>query len=524
MSLLRTLRNDFFGPTGNQYDNFSKDNKPTEARFRALFNSVAFIAETDDTADTGVQGLVKLTMDTDAKQRVETWTDGFSRAVTPWQLPTVETSIDAGATGVVPNDTKDNDVVTGSGIKIKTIAYTTAGGNIRRNYRVYTHVEKSLAFDTGTNAIKLVNDVLAPGNSYYYGTDSSGTKGYFLISELSDYKVKADSGATPGFLDAIVDGVNIQINGTDRLSLIAASIDDALISATAAIDWTKISKAGSSLADLSIRNYSDLTGVPADDDFNTLTAEVASDNNDYIVIYDATAAAYKKMLRSDFLTSLQTSFYTDNSVTFAKMQDFTGQGYIMLGGAAGAPTELDASTAGQLLIGSGTSLASVPVTGVININSSGVTTFNSEAFSRKLHSEYTDVNSTGASNKAYSYTMPAGTLANDGDSLQIQYYGTTAANANTKRMDINFGGTTVAVNGVTTNPNNLDWIFTVHVIRESATAQRAIAKLSFNGVSDEVVYSTPAETLSGTVAIDFFTDAAASDITVHGASIFYETS
>lgn len=65
----------------------------------------------------------------------------------------------------------------------------------------------------------------------------------------------------------------------------------------------------------------------------------------------------------------------DNAVTNAKLYDIA-QGYVKVGGAADAPTDLNAKTDGYMLIGDGTDINSVDVTGVIEITNTGVTTIN----------------------------------------------------------------------------------------------------------------------------------------------------
>lgn len=50
----------------------------------------------------------------------------------------------------------------------------------------------SLTF-SGTNSISLVNDSTSPGNSYYYGTNSSGTKGFFTLPSTVTQVTTSDS-------------------------------------------------------------------------------------------------------------------------------------------------------------------------------------------------------------------------------------------------------------------------------------------------------------------------------------------
>lgn len=53
------------------------------------------------------------------------------------------------------------------------------------------------------------------------------------------------------------------------------------------------------LADLAEKNYSSLVTPPADDDFQSLTEETSIHNDDWVLIYDLSASAYRKIKRSN---------------------------------------------------------------------------------------------------------------------------------------------------------------------------------------------------------------------------------
>jgi hypothetical protein len=63
----------------------------------------------------------------------------------------------------------------------------------------------------------------------------------------------------------------------------------------------------------------------------------------------------------------------DGAVTLEKLYAIA-QGSIIVGGDANAPTALDAKNSGQILVGDGTDLKSVPVTGDVTISNTGATT------------------------------------------------------------------------------------------------------------------------------------------------------
>ncbi len=70
--------------------------------------------------------------------------------------------------------------------------------------------------------------------------------------------------------------------------------------------------------------------------------------------------------------SVDTTQLTDDAVTNDKLANIP-QGSVKVGGANGAPTDLDASGDGTILIGDGTDLKSVAVTGDVTITNAGVT-------------------------------------------------------------------------------------------------------------------------------------------------------
>lgn len=77
-------------------------------------------------------------------------------------------------------------------------------------------------------------------------------------------------------------------------------------------------------------------------------------------------------------SSVETTNITDEHVTLAKIED-VARGSIIVGGASDRPTEVSALTSGQILVGDGTDLNSVAVTGDIDITSAGVTDIQADA-------------------------------------------------------------------------------------------------------------------------------------------------
>lgn len=131
----------------------------------------------------------------------------------------------------------------------------------------------------------------------------------------------------------------------------------------------------------------------------------------------------------------------------------------------------------------------------------------------------TPVTSAGSSEEdLQSVVLPGGTLGVNGQRLRITAVGTCAANNNAKTIRLYFGATAIGLTPGSTAGGASDmWGITADLIRTGATAQVALAMAgstpSSGGNFEQVIRSTPAETLSGNVTIKTTGDGgAASDI------------
>ena len=86
----------------------------------------------------------------------------------------------------------------------------------------------------------------------------------------------------------------------------------------------------------------------------------------------------------------------------------------------------------------------------------------------------------------FTYTIPAGLIANTGEGVRIKASGTTAANGHTKTIRIKVGGNTYALNGVTTAPSGENWFAQVEVYRAGATAAVGEGSLVVNDADEGV--------------------------------------
>ena len=138
-------------------------------------------------------------------------------------------------------------------------------------------------------------------------------------------------------------------------------------------------------------------------DLNGLSDTAIDVANDFLAFDDATDSESKKESIVDFITAIAGDALgtdadgvldvevddstievnadalrvKDDGITNDKLANMT-QGTVKVGGGSDAPTDLDASTDGYILIGDGTDVNSVAVSGDITIDNAGVTTIGSE--------------------------------------------------------------------------------------------------------------------------------------------------
>jgi hypothetical protein len=108
---------------------------------------------------------------------------------------------------------------------------------------------------------------------------------------------------------------------------------------------------------------------------------------------------------------------------------------------------------------------------------------------RPLADFYADATTAGTAGyeTLYTYTLPAGTLATDGDKVSVENGGVFAANANTKNLRFSSFGSTVLSKSFT--DNNVAWEMECTIIRESNTVVRTHGSISVDGVVCKVSYN-----------------------------------
>jgi len=99
-----------------------------------------------------------------------------------------------------------------------------------------------------------------------------------------------------------------------------------------------------------------------------------------ILIGDGTGFTAASLSEDVTMTNAGVVTIADDAVSNSKLANMT-QGTIKVGGASDAPTDLDAKTSGQILVGDGTDVASVAVSGDVSLAATGAVTIADNAVS-----------------------------------------------------------------------------------------------------------------------------------------------
>jgi hypothetical protein len=220
--------------------------------------------------------------------------------------------------------------------------------------------------------------------------------------------------------------------------------------------------------------------------------------------------------------SVGTAQLSNKAVNFAKFQDVAAYSVPLRAGAtsgvlaglavtvnsvigriAGDIVNIAASTNGHVLKLTGGALGF----GQLNFNELAGTLANAQVPDNEialakvqstglLASAFADVSTTAVTTEetAFSYTLPAGTLAADGKGVKITVAGETAANNHTKTINVKIAGSTVLTNSIITAPNAKKWCAEVTILRSTATTSIAAGDIVFDNAHDGVQTSKPAIT------------------------------
>lgn len=246
-----------------------------------------------------------------------------------------------------------------------------------------------------------------------------------------------------------------------------------------------------------IDNEAAITAVAGVGDYiifgQTIPYTIALKNFRAICIYNGSAwVVYVLVDRSD-------------KIPFSELATLSSAN-ILIGNASGVPTsvavsgDITISASGAVTIGNSKvlnpmilSMDAAKLTGTVAAARIADTSLPSDKLSEMglLDSAYSDVATTAVTSAEtlYSFTVPGGTIATDGDGIEVTAYGSFAANANTKSITVKFGSNTYGVNGVTTAPNGVEFKAVFQVLKSGATSAVGFGEVSVGAVNQGVVAS-----------------------------------
>ena len=80
-------------------------------------------------------------------------------------------------------------------------------------------------------------------------------------------------------------------------------------------------------------------------------------------------------------------------------------------------------------------------------------------------------NSGTGKTEVFTYTVPGGTLSRTGQTLRVSFFLAFAANANTKKVTVEFGSDEVRIVNAAVNLASATGLYTALIVRSSASAQ-----------------------------------------------------
>ena len=153
---------------------------------------------------------------------------------------------------------------------------------------------------------------------------------------------------------------------------------------------------------------------------------------------------------------------------------FVNNGNTTLGDAATDTVTINAGTA-TTKAGSGSGTASLG--GTLNVNTTAVGNVGT------------------GTDDLMTYSLPANSLTTTGRGVKVRFIGTTAANTNSKTIQLKFGATTIGTL-VTTNSSSRHWVGELIAVRTGANTQRVTGWIQ-NGLSSGVAEKFEANSASG---------------------------
>ena len=187
---------------------------------------------------------------------------------------------------------------------------------------------------------------------------------------------------------------------------------------------------------------SGLTGVVGASVANNLTVDNSTIQLNSGTTYNGSAARTISVKNS----GIDTNQLADDAVTNAKLANIA-RGSVKVGGASNAPTDLDAKTSGQILIGDGTDINSVAISGDIALSGDGAVTIQANVVEGSMLNS--NVAGSGLDYGSNELSVDVSDFMTNGSNNRIvTATGTDAMNA---EANLTFDGSELALTGTMTS-------------------------------------------------------------------------
>lgn len=361
-------------------------------------------------------------------------------------------------------------IVSGSAAELASLTLTTALPVAQGGIGASSITDKAVLIsqDSGTDAVGSLA-LTSNGSIIVGGTDGPAVEaaadvagtGLTAVVGNGTLAINVDASQTQvtsvGTLGAgaISSGFGNIDNGTSTLNSGNTTVDTLINASAVASSHITGSFTGSFTGD-----GSGLTGTGLDvDTLSDYGAQTLHQSQDHFLVSDN--GTEKKINFSDLEDSIFANISGDatvagggaltiaaDSVENSMLANIT-QGSIKVGGGSNAPTDLDAKTDGQILIGDGTDINSVAVSGDITIDNAGATTIGADkVHGTMLNTDSADTSTIELSSDTLSVLKVPNALTIDNVTLNLNsgttFDGSGARTLSAKTAAISDGGTGLA--------------------------------------------------------------------------------
>jgi hypothetical protein len=219
-------------------------------------------------------------------------------------------------------------------------------------------------------------------------------------------------------------------------------------------------------------------------------------------------------------TTADASHINDVQLEITAIEQDLLSGSAVSRGGTGATTLTDRG----VLVGRGTSAIEATAAGASGEALMGAGASTNPSFQRimrVLNRSAADVTSSGTGETDLkTYSLPAGTLSTNGDSVRVTVTGSAIGDTNSKTVRLYFGATVVLTYPIT-GADDTAWRMWAEITRTGATAQIACGQFDTVGSGAGFTTSAPAETLANAITIKMTGQAAvgASSVTAKNFSV-----